>query len=270
MEELTVSTFAEDLQTTNAGFIATGLEAEKQPPVLSAVFRSIFVEGPKGFFASIFGFFRRYFRHYKEAFKFFRRPSLKVAPFNKKDFRENSQHSFEIALLFTATLIFMIKQNWIPVNKELQEQYGNDIFQMFFELMIFLIFAVAYFVQILLSVLAGRLLRVLFKVPVTRNESDVLFCYLNNSFFSIAALMAFVFRCGTQYEQIEGSSTESGIMALSVLLSFCLVTWWSMNFARLNQLSVFRKIGFYVFAISLFTVLYGIGMSAICLFVIGA
>lgn len=238
--------------------------------VLKAVSRAILVEGPKDFFGSFFAFFRRYFCHYRDAFRFFSRPSVKVAPFNSKDIRENSQHAFEVALLFTAALIFMIKQNWIPVNKELQEQYGNDFVQMFFELVIFFIFAAAYFVQLLLSVLAGRLVRLLFQVPVTRNESDVLFCYLNNAFFSLSAFMAFCFRCSMQFDQISGTSTETGIYGFSFLLSFCLVALWSFNFARLNHLSVVRRLFFFVFAILLFTVLYGLGMSAICLFVIGS
>lgn len=270
LENSTVPAFVEESGETNSSFVANTEHTEKKASVLGAVFRSIFVEGPKDFFGGITGFFRRYFRHYGESFKFFRRPSLKVAPFDKKDFKENAMQSFELALIFTAALIFMIKQSWIPVDADLQEKYGNDIFQFFFELIIFVIFALAYFTQILLSVLAGRLLRVLFSVPVTRSESDVLFCYLNNSFFSITALLAFIFRCGMQYEQIKGTSTESGIMAFCLLLAFGLVSWWSVNFARLNQLSVIRKLLFYFFSISLFSLLFGLGMSAICLFIIGA
>ncbi|WP_162944952.1 hypothetical protein [Flavisolibacter nicotianae] len=270
MENLTAPAVPGNDIVTNAEFVAETELTEKQPSVLGTVFRSIFIEGPKDFIGGIFGFFRRYFRHYGESFRFFKRPSLKVAPFEKNDFKENAMQSFELALIFTAALIFMIKQSWIPVNNDLQEKYGNDIFQLFFELIIFVIFALAYFAQILLSVLAGRLLRFLFSVPVTRRESDVLFCYLNNAFFSIAALLAFVFRCGMQYDQIQGTSTESGIMTFCFLTSFCLVTWWSVNFARLNRLSVVRKLFFYIFSILLFTLLYGLGTSAICLFIIGA
>lgn len=270
MENLTAPAVPENELLTNAEFVAEIAQTEKQPSVLGVVFRSIFIEGPKDFIGGIFGFFRRYFRHYGESFRFFQRPSLKVAPFDKKDFKENAMQSFELALIFTAALIFMIKQSWIPVNNDLQEKYGNDIFQLFFELIIFVIFALAYFTQILLSVVAGRVLRFLFSVPVTKRESDVLFCYLNNAFFSIAALLAFVFRCGMQYDQIQGTSKENGIMAFCFLTSFCLVTWWSVNFARLNQLSVVRKLFFFVFSILLFTLLYGLGTSAICLFIIGA
>ena len=126
---------------TNIEFLAEHTK-EENVSVLGHVFKSIFVEVPKDFFLGIWNFFKRYFRHYIETFKFFNKPSLKVPPFDKKDFKENTQHSFEIALIFTAVLLFFIKQNWIPVDKELQEQYGNDIMQMFMEFAMFLIFAV--------------------------------------------------------------------------------------------------------------------------------
>lgn len=254
---------------TNIEFLAEHNKEEKVS-VLGHVFKSIFVEVPKDFFLGIWNFFKRYFRHYIETFKFFNKPSLKVPPFDKKDFKENTQHSFEIALIFTAVLLFFIKQNWIPVDKELQEQYGNDIMQMFMEFAIFLIFAVAYSSLIVLSVLSGRLIRYVFKVPVSRSESDILFAYLNNSFFSVSALLAFFFRCSMQYEQIKGKGTENSVMGFCLLLSLILVAWWSIKFARLNKLSMMKRLIFYVISIAWFTILFGLGMSAICLFVIGS
>jgi hypothetical protein len=243
---------------------------EEKTSVLGYVFKSIFVEVPKNFFSGIGDFFKRYYRHYVETFTFFNRPSLKVAPFSKKDFKENTQHSFEIALIFTAVLFFLIKQDVIPADKELQAHYGNDIMQMFMEFMVFVIFALAYSVLIVLSVLSGRLVRSVFKVPVTRTESDILFAFLNNSFFSVAALLAFLFRCTMQYEQIEGTETESGVTGFCILLSFVLTVWWSVRFARLNHLSVVKKLIFYVVSITWFTILFGLGMAAICMFILGA
>jgi hypothetical protein len=254
---------------TNIEFLTENTKEEKVS-VLGHVFKSIFVEIPKDFFAGIGNFFKRYFQHYSESFKFFNKPSLKVAPFDKKDFKENTQHSFEIALIFTAILLFLIKQNAIPVDKELQEQYGNDLMQMFMEFAIFLIFAVAYSALIVFSVLSGRLFRSVFKVPVTRNESDILFAYLNNSFFSVSALLAFFFRCSMQYEQIKGTGTESSVIGFCIVLSFLLTTWWSIKFAKLNQLSIVKRLAFFMVSITWFTVLFGLGMASICLFIIGS
>lgn len=255
---------------TNIEFLTEQQSTKENISVLGHVFRSIFVEIPKDFFLGIWNFFRRYFTHYNESFRFFNKPSLKVPPFDKKDFKENTQHSFEIALIFTALLIFLIKQDAIPVNKHLQEQYGNDLVQMFFELVIFLIFAVAYTVLIVFSVLSGRFIRSAFKVPVSRGESDILFAYLNNSFFSISALMAFFFRCSMQYDQIEGTETESTITGLCLVLSFLLVTWWSFKFARLNKMPILKRLVFHIISIAWFTIVFGIGMSSICFFIIGA
>lgn len=240
------------------------------PPVLTTVFRSIFVDGPKDFFGGIGKFFKRYFVHYKTVAKFFYRPSLKATPFDKKDYQESSQLSFEIVLLLFAAILFMIKQAWIPVNKELLSTYENDITQMLMEFLIFLMLAAAFFVQLLLSVLAGRLLRLLFRVPITRKDSDILFCFLNNSFFSLAALLAFTLRLGVQYDQIENTPTENGIYLLCFFISFCLISVWSFRFAKLNGLSNIKIGLFYLFAILLFTFLYGIGMSAICAFLLGS
>jgi hypothetical protein len=254
---------------TNIEFFTQQTKEEKVS-VLGHVFKSIFVEIPKDFFAGIGNFFKQYFTHYAESFKFFNRPSLKVPPFDKKDFKENTQHSFEIALIFTAVLLFFIKQNWIPVDKELQEQYGNDIMQMFMEFAIFLIFAVAYSALIVLSVLSGRFIRSVFKVNVTRSESDILFAYLNNSFFSVSALLAFFFRCSMQYEQIKDTPAENSIIGFCLVLSFVLTAWWSIKFARLNQLSMMKRLIFYVISILWFTILFGLGMAAVCLFIIGS
>lgn len=268
-EYTTVPATVEETHTTNVEFITAPDASEKQPSVLRSVFRSIFVEGPRDFFGGIFHFFRRYFRHYAEALAFFRRPSLKVATFDSKDFKESSLQSFELALIFTAALLFMIKQNWVPVDKQLQEKYGNDLMQLFMEAAIFVIFALAYFAQLLLSIVAGRLVRVLFQFPLTRKESDVLFCYLNNAFFSLSALLAFFVRCNLQYGQIQGTEKEYGLYTFCVILSFFLVSWWSFNFARLNQLPALRRLAFFLISIVLFTALYGVGMSAVVSFVSG-
>jgi hypothetical protein len=269
IENTTASLVIDGEIDTNVEFLAEE-KKEQSISVLGHVFKSIFVEIPKDFILSIWGFFKRYFVHYIESFKFFNKPSLKVPPFDKKDFKENTQHSFEIALIITAILLFLIKQDAIPVNKDLQEKYGNDLIQMFFEFFIFIIFAAAYAVLIVVSVLSGRLMRALFKIPVTRGESDILFAYLNNSFFSISALLAFFFRCSMQYDQIEGTGRENGLIVFCVFITLLLTIWWSFKFARFNKLPIIKRLLFHIISIAWFTTVFGIGMSAICLFIIGS
>lgn len=239
-------------------------------PVLAAVFRSVFIEVPKEFFGSIGAFFKRYFVHYRNVFKFFHRPSLKATPFEKEDFQKSTRLSFEIVLLFLAGLLFLIKQKWIPVNLALLEAYENDFAEMIIQLSIFFILALAFFAQLLLSVLAGRLLRFIFNLPFSRQKTDILFCFLNNSFFSLAAFAGFFFRLGGQYDEIAGSAAEGGIYMLCFLICFCLVTWWSLRFARLHSFALKKQSLFHPLAIILFTGLYGTGMSALCIFMLGA
>lgn len=238
-------------------------------PVIPSVFRSVFVDAPKNFFAGIGNFFKRYFRHYGSVFAFINRPSLSVPPFNKKDFKEHAQLSFEIALLLVAALLFLIKQNLIPVDKGLQETYGNDIAQMVMEVFIFLLIATAFFTQMALSVLTGRLLRKIFSIQVTRYQSDVLFCLLSSSFFSLSALLAFVLRLGMQYEQVKASNAEAGVYLLCFLVSFTFLLWWAIRFARLNVPSLVRKGTFFLVSLFLFTLLFGVGMSALCSLILG-
>lgn len=257
----------------NDGVIDTNIEyvhaknAEKRTPVVSSVFKSVFVEIPKDFFWSIAGFFLRYFRHYWETVKYIHKPSLEVPPFDKKDFKENAQHSFEIALLASAFLIFMIKQGWIPVQRDLQEVYGNDFGQMFIQFFIFIIFAIAYFVLILLSVGLGRLLRLIFKFPISREETDILFAYFNNSLFSIAVILAFIFRCGGHAKEIEDTPYEYLMLGVAYAVSIYVIWRWTSGFARLNNLPN-RKL-FNAIIIPLFSILYGTAVFMICAFVSG-
>jgi len=127
---------------TNEEYIVAH-NAVKQPPVLTSVFRYIFVETPKDFFAGIIGFFARYIRHFIQGFKYFWSPSLKVAPFDTKDFKEDSQRTFELSLIVTAFLIFMIKAEWIPANEVLKDFYDQDITEMVMNFWIFLLFGTA-------------------------------------------------------------------------------------------------------------------------------
>jgi hypothetical protein len=240
-----------------------------EPAVLSAVSRSIFIETPRDFFSGIGNFFKRYYIHYKSVFTFLNRPALHNFRQGKGDFRESAQLSFEISLLLVAALLFMIKQNMIPVDKSLQEMYGNDIMQMFMEFAIFIMLGVAFFGQLLLSVLLGRVQRLFFSVPVSRKESDTLYCLLNNSFFSISAFLAFFLRLGAQFEQLEAANSTSGIYVLCFFLSFFGVGWWSFRFAKLHKLRTVKKAGFHLFSLLFLTILYGTGMSAICAFVLG-
>lgn len=262
-------TFATTALDTNEEYIAAE-NTKKQPGVLASVFRSIFIETPKDFFGGIFGFFARYIRHFIDGFKYFWTPSLKVPPFEDKDFKEDCQRTFEFALIVTGLLIFMVKMDWIPANADLQETYGNDIQQMVMEVFIFSIFAISYSGFMLISVLVGRLLRLFFSIPATRRETDILFTYLNNSLFSIGLIVAFMFRCGLQYNQVEDDEVfATNVAAIYFLLYAPAIILWSIRFVKHHPMSWFRRILFIVTASIFFSYFFTMTSQMITFFILG-
>lgn len=254
MQTETIATTAID---TNEEYIAAE-NVKKQPAVLTSVFRSIFVETPKDFFGGIFGFFARYIRHFVDGFKYFWKPSLKVPPFEDKDFKEDCQRTFEFALIVTGILIFMVKMNWIPSDEATMElYYSNDIMQMFVELLIFSIFAISYFLFMLITVMVGRLCRLLFSIPAARRETDILFTYLNNSLFSIAVIVSFMFRCGLHGKQVEDDEVfMANVFAIYFLLFTPAIILWSIRFVKYHPMSWLRRILFILFTILFFSLFF--------------
>ena len=254
---------------SNEEYIIAG-NAAKEPPVLTSIFRSIFVETPKDFFSGIVGFFIRYIKHFVEGFIYLWKPSLKLKPFDEKDFKEDSQRTFELALIVTAFLIFMIKLDVVPVNEELQKQYNNDLLEMLFEFMIFIIFGIFYLVAILISVLAGRLLKLLFRFSTSKKESDILFSYLNNSLFSISVIIAFIFRCGVQFEEVADDDVfANNVTGFLIILFLPVIIVWSVRFAKFNVTGVIKRILFVLFSVVFFSLFFGMTSSIVTFFILG-
>jgi hypothetical protein len=261
MQTETIATTAID---TNEEYIAAE-NVKKQPAVLTSVFRSIFVETPKDFFGGIFGFFARYIRHFIDGFKYFWKPSLQVAPFEDKDFKEDCQRTFEFVLIVTGILIFMAKMNWIPSDEENMELlYSNDIVQMFVELLFFSLFAISYSLFMLITVMVGRLCRLLFSIPAKRRETDILFTYLNNSLFSIAVVVSFIFRCGIHGERVQDDEVFAGnVFAIYFLLFTPVIILWSIRFVKYHRMSWFRRILFILFTCVFFSIFFAYTSSMI-------
>ena len=254
---------------TNVEYIsASGIET--QPPIITSVFKSIFVETPKDIYVSIKIFFLRYASLFTDAYKYLKSPSLKIKPFSTKDYKESCQHTFELLIIITGILIFMIKLDWIPAQQELQAIYNNDLQQMFFQLMIFVIFAVSYFILIILAVIAGRTYRYLFKIPVTKQEVDILFTYLNNSLFIIMAIVAFLMRCTVKFETVKDNDALPNIVLLVFIFGFgFLIYRWAKRFAELNNIPQAKR-KFFRILISITTALsLGTVGAIITYFVLG-
>lgn len=254
---------------TNEEYIAAE-NAKKQPAVLTSVFRSIFVETPKDFFGGIFGFFARYIRHFIDGIKYFWKPSLKVPPFEDKDFREDCQRTFELALIVTAILIFMVKMDWIPSTLEAQEVYGHDVMQMLMEVFFFSMFAISYSLFMLITVIAGRLCRLLFRIPATRQETDILFTYLNNSLFSITLVVSFMFRCGLNWEKVKDDEVfANNVAAIYFLLFTPAIILWSVRFVKYHRMSLIRRILFILFTCLFFSIFFSITSQILTVVVLG-
>jgi|GEM_PF-2195450 len=252
---------------TNVEYISTK-GVHDQPPIINSVFKSIFVETPKDFFSSIKNFFLRFVNLFKDGFKYLKYPSLKIDPFATKDYKENCQYTFEFALIVIALLIFLIKMDWIYGDEKLKNVYNNDITQALMQFFIFLCFAVSYFVLVLCAVLAGRFFRMVFKMPVTRQEGDILFTYLNNILFIITGAIAFVLRCIVPTENVVDDTTIQGGVFIFYFLAFGIMIFrWAGRLALLNNLKPSNKKPFQII-VTILTALFFACCSGIITFFI--
>ncbi len=254
---------------TNAEYIsAKGIH--DQPPIITSVFRSIFVETPKNFFAGIRNYFQRIYTFFADGIKYLKYPSLKIDPFATKDYKESCQHTFEFVLIVIAMLIFLIKMDWVYGVEDLKKVYNNDISQALMQFFIFIIFAVSYFVLVVLAVLAGRSYRKMFAIPVTRQESDILFVYLNNTLFTITAALAFILRCIVPYENVAGNDTYSFTVLIFYLVVFSVMIYrWAGRFALLNNLKISKRPSFQIVVTIATTLFFAFCSFAITFFIWG-
>jgi len=232
--------------------------AATEPAVLKTVFKAIIVETVKDFFGSIIGFFLRYIRHFIDGFKYFWSPSLKKSPFDTKDYKENCQHSFELLLLVLFAVIFMVKLDWIPpTGSKMLDWLNNDLSQMGIQFMMFVFFAITYLVLIIFSIITGRLWKAVLKIKVTRRECDILFVYLNNTFFSIAAVVGLIVRCMVSLETTDSDSLGTGLIIIFFPICLLLNSIWAIRFAKLNGMNFSKGSVFFV----LTTILYPLGFA---------
>lgn len=241
-----------------------------QSPIITSVFRTIFVEIPKEFYHGIKNFFSRYANLFKDGFKYLKYPSLKVDPFATKDYKENCQYTFEFLLLVIALLIFLIKLDWIYGVESLKAVYNNDISQAILQFAIFICFAISYFLLIVISVFLGRIFRSLFRIPVTRQESDILFSYLNNILFILTATAAFFVRCIVPVENIEGNETVPYVIMGIFAVGFGLMVFkWAGRLALLNNMRTSTRISFKIVVTIVIAFLYGFCSTAVTFFIWG-
>lgn len=241
---------------TNAEYILPDV-AKKQPPVFKSVAKAIIVETVKSFFGSIIGFFLRYVKHFVRCIVYFFMPSLQKKPFNKLDFKQNAQHAFEFVVIILALVIFMEKLEWIPqTSKEMMEYYSNDLVQKFMEVYFFILFAILYLISAAVSIFSGRFFRMVFKLKISRDESDILFNYLNNAFFSLAAVTAFVLRCMAAIATHDEESIA--IVVISIFLPSIAIGLliWSFRFAQLHGLKIIKGFLFGLVSLIFYTTFF--------------
>lgn len=254
---------------TNAEYILPEVE-KKQPPVFKSVAKAIIVDTVKDFFGSIIGFFLRYIRHFIRCLTFFVVPSLKKRPFSQLDYKENSQHAFEFIIIALAILIFMSKVGWIPPSEEhLLELYSDDLVQKGVEVILFFFFALSYLVLAGIGILLGRMFRSIFKLALGRDESDILNIYLNNAFFSIGAIVLLIVR-SVASTQVYDETSISEVIGMIVLPSIFIPTViWSVRMAYLHKLNWLKGFLYFIFATTLYSSIYGIGIWLVCAFGVG-
>lgn len=232
--------------------------AVKEPPVLKTVFKAIIVDTIKDFFGSIIGFFLLYIKHFLNAFIYFWSPSLRKRPFDKLDYKEYCKRSFELALLVLFAVIFLVKLNWIPpTDAKMLNWLNNDLSQMGIQFMMFVFFAIIYLVLVVFSIFSGRLWRSILKIKITKKESDILFIYLNNAFFSIAAVIGLVVRCMISMQTTDAESIGQGLIVIFLPLCLVLTIIWSIRFALLNKLGFLKGLLFFLFS----TIFYSVGFA---------
>ena len=164
----------------------------------------------------------------------------------------------------------MIKLEWIPPSdKALLELYANDLSQKVTEVMFFVMFAVGYLLLAAIAILLGRLLRLLFRLPTSLHESDILHVYMNNAFFSIAALITLIMRSLVSWETYDNDGiTLVLIMAIIPSVVIPLVVW-GIRFPVLHKMGWRKGIGFFLLSIVLFSIFYSVALLFVCAVAIG-
>jgi hypothetical protein len=137
---------------------------------------------------------------------------------------------------------------------------------MFLQFVWFLIFAASYFLMAIVSIAFGRFFRAILKIKVTKRESDILFIYLNNAFFSITSIVALCVRAVTSLEMTDSDTIGQGLALIFLPTCFVLVLLWTIRFAMMHKLGFLKGFIFFLFSGFIFTFLFAMGGAVTSIF----
>ncbi len=260
----------QNLAAENASTNAKPVTAKKEKPILLRVFYKVFL----GFFADIFGgifnFFKRYVLLVWHCIKFIWNPNAEEHTRANEQTLSNAKETFELILIITTVMLFLIKQNVLNSSDELKELYGNDIQQYAVEFVLFLAYAAAYFTVLVILVLLGRLLRKVFKPIESKEVTDKLFINLNNIFFIFTTIYAFVkkfdYDSATLLEREDAGWYENFFIYYFIPLAAILILFF-IRLVALNKITVGRIFTYCVITPVITAVILGIsGLMLTALF----
>lgn len=182
--------------------ISNTKKVHKERPTFVRVYYSVFIEFFTDIGKSVLGFFIRYFRLIWDCLKFVWRPDAEYHEKIKDKTLKNAKYTFQLILILTSIIIFLIKRGVVQSGGNLKEVYGDDIQQYTIEGFFFLAYAASFFFVMTLLILIGRLLRVIFKPIEDRDVTDRVFIHLNNIFFLFSVIFSFINKFNSSYGQL--------------------------------------------------------------------
>lgn len=238
------------------------VEIKKEQHIITIVFVAIIWGTLKDIFRNTIGVLWKFIKHLAFCFLYFWSPDIDRPPFDKFNFKTFCKVSFESVLLVLFISVFMVKADWIPANNDLlKKDMSSEIFQISYELKLFVLFAITYFIIILLTIASGRVIRNWLTPTVSKRESDILMITLFNSFFSLTALAALIIRINVNFNDNDLETILSGVIIILFLSCFVLTTIWAIRFIYLNKVQSWKKILFFFTALIFYTIVFTIGGS---------
>ena len=229
------------------------LDEKPQRKILLAIFIEVFLGFFKEIALTVWNFFKQYFVLLWFYLRFIIKPDASDYAVHREKAIANSKNTIELTMLLIVTLIFFIKQGLLnSSSKELADIFNNDVSQWVMELFIFIIYAIAYFIVLLLLVLLGRLLRIIFSPIESNKVTDLVFIHLNNIFFITAIICSFIVRFNNVATDFAGEDNSYEIMHFMIELfnsfgiAFAVITFiFFIRLTMINKLSVVKSI-FYI------------------------
>lgn len=229
------------------------LEEKAQRKILLAIFLEVFIGFFKGIAQSLWNFLKQYFLLIWFYMRFIVNPNAEDYAVQREKAIKNSKNTFELIVILTAILIFLIKQNVIiSASAENKELFNNDLSQWGMEFFIFLIYVVCYFVVLILLVLLGRLLRKIFSPIESSRVTDLVFIHLNNIFFIVGAICSFIIRFENVASDFTGEDNEYETTHFMIVLfntfgiAFAAIVFiFFIRLTMINKLSVGKSIFYF-------------------------